>query len=452
MALPAVQLLCLEQGDPSLELHTSDFLQLACQTYFPDRSFCVFYHTGLSERSKARIPAGSPTEDFAAYVEWVLVNNNSPFTICPAEDDTSTTPHPETSHPPPITCTMERREPTADRGVQPAGMNETEPEERTEGVVAPGCEPQATVTETLVPTVMYRGKVLYFELRNRFFYDFKYNNNTQPYQDPAAFMSVSSPAMDLVYQLLHLRQRDLSIEEYVHQFLIPSPEPVHVMAASESVPVFAAIPEPRHVSADLPEPRHASADLPDPRHASTDLPDPHHVSADLPKPSHISVDLIEPSAEIAALAIMATAIWCVWAAHTSAPVPEPAPVHESIPEPAPVHESAPEPASIYESTPESTSVHESIPVFAPVPEPSLMAYDFPVCLDMTTEVVPEFPVCLDTTTEVVPEFPVCLDMTAEVVPELFVCLDATAEVVPELLTFHSEPWRAFLSSLPVYVM
>ncbi|ROI27671.1 hypothetical protein DPX16_22993 [Anabarilius grahami] len=142
MALPAVQLLCLEQRDRSLELHTSDFLQLACQTNFPDRSLCVFYHTGLSERSKACIPAGGPTEDFATYVEWVLVNNNSLFTICPAEDDTSTAPHPETSHPPPTTCTMERQEPTADRGVQPAGTNKTEPEERTEGVVAPGCEPQ----------------------------------------------------------------------------------------------------------------------------------------------------------------------------------------------------------------------------------------------------------------------------------------------------------------------
>ncbi|ROL50260.1 hypothetical protein DPX16_19064 [Anabarilius grahami] len=81
-------------------------------------------------------------EDFAAYVEWVLVNNNSPFTIGPAEDDTSTTPHPETSHPPLTTCTMEKREPTADHGFQPAGTNEAEPEERTKGVVAPGCEPQ----------------------------------------------------------------------------------------------------------------------------------------------------------------------------------------------------------------------------------------------------------------------------------------------------------------------
>ncbi|ROJ08797.1 hypothetical protein DPX16_3107 [Anabarilius grahami] len=141
MALPAVQLLCLEQGDRSLEQHTSDFLQLACLTHFPDRSLCIYYRTGLSERSKARIPAGGPTEDFAAYVEWVLVNNHSQFTIGPAEDDTSTTPHPETNHPPSTTCTMEKREPTADRGDRPAGTIETEPEERTEGVVAPGCEP-----------------------------------------------------------------------------------------------------------------------------------------------------------------------------------------------------------------------------------------------------------------------------------------------------------------------
>ncbi|ROL41254.1 hypothetical protein DPX16_10406 [Anabarilius grahami] len=107
--------------------------------------------------------------------------------------------------------------------------------------------------------------------------------------------------------------------------VIPSPGPVHVIASSESVPVFAAIPEPRHVSADLPEP---SAEM-----------------AATPEPS-----------EIAALAIMAIAIWCVWGAHTSTSVPEPAPVHESTPEPAPVHESAPEPTPVHQSVPEPASI------------------------------------------------------------------------------------------------
>ncbi|KAL0176732.1 hypothetical protein M9458_029062, partial [Cirrhinus mrigala] len=32
------------------------------------------------------IPADGPKEDFAIYVEWVLVHNDSPFTVCPVED------------------------------------------------------------------------------------------------------------------------------------------------------------------------------------------------------------------------------------------------------------------------------------------------------------------------------------------------------------------------------
>lgn len=35
MALPAVQLLCLEQGNHLLEQHTSNFVRLACPTNFP---------------------------------------------------------------------------------------------------------------------------------------------------------------------------------------------------------------------------------------------------------------------------------------------------------------------------------------------------------------------------------------------------------------------------------
>ncbi len=98
MDLPAVQLLCLEQRDRSLEDHTRDFLNLACLTHFPDRSLCVFYISSLSERCKARLPANGPKEDFAAFMEWVLENNGSPLTVCPSEEDISSPTHvPETS-------------------------------------------------------------------------------------------------------------------------------------------------------------------------------------------------------------------------------------------------------------------------------------------------------------------------------------------------------------------
>ncbi len=60
MDIPAVQLLCLEQQDRSLEDHTRDFLDLACLKHFPDRSLGIFYITSLSERCKARLPANGP--------------------------------------------------------------------------------------------------------------------------------------------------------------------------------------------------------------------------------------------------------------------------------------------------------------------------------------------------------------------------------------------------------
>ncbi|ROL49038.1 hypothetical protein DPX16_16653 [Anabarilius grahami] len=216
-----------------------------------------------------------------------------------------------------------------------------------------------------------------------------------------------------------------------------------------------------HVTSPLIFQSHVTSPMIFQSHVTSPLIFQSHFSAKMaatPEPSAKMAATPEPS-EISALAIMATAIWCVWAAYTSAPVhesaTEPAPVHESAPEPDPAHDFTPEPASTYESNPESTSVHESTPEFAEVPQPSLMGYGLPVCLDTTTEVVPEFPVCLDTTMEVVSEFPVCLDMTAEVIPELSVCPDATAEVVPELsahrcMTREDVPVRALegFSELP----
>ncbi|XDV15065.1 hypothetical protein PO909_015208, partial [Leuciscus waleckii] len=143
-----------EQGDRPLEEHTCDFIQLVCQTHYPDRLFCVFYHTSLSERSKARIPACGPKEDFAAFVEWVLVNN-SPFTIDPAEDDITTSPTPslpETSHPPPASDATEKLHvPTADRGDQPAAIDEPVPRIRRESVIVTEPGPQTESVQVREP-------------------------------------------------------------------------------------------------------------------------------------------------------------------------------------------------------------------------------------------------------------------------------------------------------------
>ncbi|ROL54991.1 hypothetical protein DPX16_5020 [Anabarilius grahami] len=136
---PAAALLCLEQRDRSLESHTLDFLELACQTHFPNRSLCVFYHSSLSERSRAHLPGSGPWKDFAAFMEWVLVSNNSPFIIGPAEENftTSPTPLPETNQPPPVSDATEMLlEPIADCGDRLPVRDEPVPRIRTEPFIA----------------------------------------------------------------------------------------------------------------------------------------------------------------------------------------------------------------------------------------------------------------------------------------------------------------------------
>ncbi|XP_058649111.1 proteoglycan 4-like [Onychostoma macrolepis] len=110
--------------DRLLEDHTRDFLDLACLTHFPDHLLCVFYIISLSEQCKARLPANGPKEDFAACVEWVLMNNESAFTVGPVEDDITTGPTPplpETSQPSPRSTEI-LPEPTADGEPEPAAI------------------------------------------------------------------------------------------------------------------------------------------------------------------------------------------------------------------------------------------------------------------------------------------------------------------------------------------
>lgn len=43
MDIPGIALLCLEQRDRSLKSHTMDFLELACQTHYPDLTLPVLH-------------------------------------------------------------------------------------------------------------------------------------------------------------------------------------------------------------------------------------------------------------------------------------------------------------------------------------------------------------------------------------------------------------------------
>ncbi len=137
MEFPAVQLLCLEQMDRSLEDHTRDFLDLTCLTHFLNRSLCTFYITSLSERCKACLPANGPKENFAACVEWVLESNGLFFSICPAEDNSIPTPDPEPSQPSPSCYTECSPEPTAATEPEPATITAPTPFKVTEPLIAP---------------------------------------------------------------------------------------------------------------------------------------------------------------------------------------------------------------------------------------------------------------------------------------------------------------------------
>ncbi|ROI15684.1 hypothetical protein DPX16_20222 [Anabarilius grahami] len=135
---PAVSLLCLEQKDRSLEEHTMDFLELACLTHYPDRSLCVFYIASLSERSRARLPGSGPQKDFAACVEWVLINNNSAFTIGPAEPISTTPPNPAPSQ---LTPSQTELKPDPTTDTEPAHAAEKAPASPAEPCFTPEPEP-----------------------------------------------------------------------------------------------------------------------------------------------------------------------------------------------------------------------------------------------------------------------------------------------------------------------
>ncbi|ROL52394.1 hypothetical protein DPX16_6623 [Anabarilius grahami] len=108
MDFAPVHLMCLEQGDRSLEEHLTDFLDLVPLTTFPDDALCSFLFAGLNTTTRAQLSGKGPRESFA-FVEWVLVSCGSAFTV---EDVTSPTPTPVPSQNPPVGT--KQFEPTAD--------------------------------------------------------------------------------------------------------------------------------------------------------------------------------------------------------------------------------------------------------------------------------------------------------------------------------------------------
>lgn len=94
MDMAIVCLLLLKQGAPSRTLI------LACLNHCLEHSVCIFLHTSLNERSKACLTIEGPRGSFTAYVEWVLAQCDSLFTVCPVDEDIASpdsTPEPDPS-------------------------------------------------------------------------------------------------------------------------------------------------------------------------------------------------------------------------------------------------------------------------------------------------------------------------------------------------------------------
>lgn len=132
---PAVLLLLLEQGEKTLEDHTRLFVEIYNFTRYPDDCLSLFYHASLNFLSRAKLFRDGPQEDFAAFVEWVLVSCGSPFTIDIADVDTSPTLDPEPSLPTPR-C--------AEHQLEPNVINEPLPERSSERRITLEPEPLTT--------------------------------------------------------------------------------------------------------------------------------------------------------------------------------------------------------------------------------------------------------------------------------------------------------------------
>ncbi|KAI2657342.1 Protein PRRC2B [Labeo rohita] len=96
----------------------------------------LFYHAGLNSESRVQLSGNGPREDFAVFVEWVLVCYGLLLTVDVVDKDTSPTLDPETNPPSPR-CTDSLH------SLSPPQTNKPSPGKATELRIAPKPEPQS---------------------------------------------------------------------------------------------------------------------------------------------------------------------------------------------------------------------------------------------------------------------------------------------------------------------
>ncbi len=134
-------------GGPISREHTRLFLFVANATGYQDDARCAFYDASLNTACRALLSEDGPQEDFAAFMEWTLVRNGSPLTVCPEDDLARSTPDPVHSPPSPH-CAERMPEPTADGEPEPVVTDE--PSSHRVTVLRIAAEPEPMMTSIKV--------------------------------------------------------------------------------------------------------------------------------------------------------------------------------------------------------------------------------------------------------------------------------------------------------------
>ncbi|KAL0183807.1 hypothetical protein M9458_019503, partial [Cirrhinus mrigala] len=132
---------------------------------YPDDTLYAFYDTSFNTACRASSSEDGPRTNFAAFVEWTLARNGSPFPTCAQENLTSFTPDPVHSPPPPRGA-EHQPEPTDDGEPESATTDEPSPQGASQSCVChqtrcerkPGAPPTATWLRVTCLWIWVKGK------------------------------------------------------------------------------------------------------------------------------------------------------------------------------------------------------------------------------------------------------------------------------------------------------
>ncbi|XDV40950.1 hypothetical protein PO909_009926 [Leuciscus waleckii] len=78
---PAAQIMCLRQGDRSIEEYIMDFVELAHWAFFDELCLMIFFRGGLSEPFSSLMPLHHPSWSMKHYIDMALQLSGSTFSV-----------------------------------------------------------------------------------------------------------------------------------------------------------------------------------------------------------------------------------------------------------------------------------------------------------------------------------------------------------------------------------